>query len=291
MSFQDKTAIITGGGRGLGWAYAAALARAGANVVISDSGADRDGSGADTAIADHAAAALTREGHRAIAHGGALEEEAECQALVERTLATFSGLDIVIHNAGWVGYQRIEDAEAAFLARSLSVNVWAPSWLAKYAWPALKVSRAPRIVFTTSDRAMYLRYGQKGLGAYAAGKMAQVGLMNALAFEGAEHGIRANAVSPVARTRMWGETGEPSDLKPEWVTPGVLYLASERCQESGYILRASNGQFSATRFEENTGVDYPRDLNRVSAASLDEVACCWAQIKQAHATGGAHVPG
>ncbi|WP_447553577.1 SDR family NAD(P)-dependent oxidoreductase [Vreelandella sp. EE22] len=280
MSFQGKTAIITGGGRGLGWAYARELARAGANVVISDSGAGREGDGSDANVVEKAAAALEREGHFAIVHHGSLEEEAECRALIERTQATFGGLDIIIHNAGWVGYQAIEHAGAAFLERSLAINVWAPTWLAKHAWPYLKMSSAARIVLTTSDRAMYLGYGQKGLAAYAAGKMAQVGLMNALAFEGAEHGILVNAVSPVARTRMWGETGTPSDLKPEWVTSGVLYLASESCRESGYILRASNGQFSATRFEENPGVDYPRHLNRVRAASVDEVAGQWDSIKE-----------
>ncbi|WP_447529408.1 SDR family NAD(P)-dependent oxidoreductase [Vreelandella sp. TE19] len=284
MPFKNRTALITGGARGLGWAYAVALAEAGANVVISDCGADRSGAGSDSGIAEQAAAALREQGYNAVAHSGNLSEEAECQTLVARAASAFQGLDIIIHNAGWVGYQRIENAQTDFLERSLAVNVWAPMWLAKHAWTHLKASSAPRIVLTTSDRAMYLGYGQKGLAAYAAGKMAQVGLMNALAFEGAEHGILVNAVSPVARTRMWGETDTPSDLKPEWVTPGVLYLASERCQESGYILRASNGQFSATRFEENVGVDYPRDLNRVRAASVDEVAERWNAIKErAHA--------
>ncbi|MBE0463885.1 MAG: SDR family NAD(P)-dependent oxidoreductase [Halomonadaceae bacterium] len=280
MLFKNRTALITGGARGLGWTYAVALAEAGANIVISDSGADRDGVGMESSISDKAAAALRERGHRAIAHSGDLEDESECHALIVRAISEFQGLDIIIHNAGWVGYQAIDNAQADFLERSLAVNVWAPMWLAKYAWPHLKSSTAPRIVLTTSDRAMYACYGQKGLAAYAAGKMAQIGLMNALALEGYEHGIRVNAVSPVARTRMWGETGTPSDLKPEWVTPGTMYLASYLCNESGYILRASNGQFSATRFEENPGIDYPRDLNRIYAASVDEMAAQWEVIKE-----------
>ena len=79
---------------------------------------------------------------------------------------------------------------------------------------------------------------------------------------------------------MWGVSGEPDNLKPEWVTPGVMFLASPLCQDPGYILRASNGQFSATRFVENPGVDYPLDLARVKASSAEQVARLWDQIKE-----------
>lgn len=121
---------------------------------------------------------------------------------------------------------------------------------------------------------------QVGLTAYAAGKMAQIGIMNALSMEGREHGILVNAVSPVAKTRMWGITQPPENLKPQWVTPGVLYLASSLCQDSGLILRASNGQFTATRFCENPGVQYPTDLARIRCTSAQEVAQRWAQIRE-----------
>ena len=135
-------------------------------------------------------------------------------------------------------------------------------------------------MLTSSDRAMYQQYAQPGLVAYAAGKMAQLGIMNALSMEGTDAGILVNAVSPVAKTRMWGVTGEPENLKPEWVTPGVVFLASQHCQDSGYVLRASNGQFTATRFVENPGVDYPVNLARVKATSAEQVAQLWDQIKE-----------
>ena len=66
--------------------------------------------------------------------------------------------------------------------------------------------------------------------------------------------------------------------------PGVVYLASPACQDTGYILRASNGQFTATRFAENPGVDYPVDLARVKAANAEQVAALWGQIKEAGAS-------
>lgn len=75
-------------------------------------------------------------------------------------------------------------------------------------------------------------------------------------------------------------TEEPDELKPEWVTPGVLFLASPHCEDTGYILRASNGQFTATRFTENPGVDYPRNLARIKAGTAEAVAAAWDSIKQ-----------
>ncbi len=280
--FKNKVAIVTGAAQGLGLDYAMALAARGARVVISDLGTDRSGEGQDPAAVSVALDALKAKGHDVVAHVGHLENEEECRQLVELAISHFGALDILIHNAGWVDYQGIETQEQAFLERALGISVHAPVWLAKHAWKHLKASEAPRIVLTTSDRAMYQRYAQPGLVAYSAGKMAQVGIMNALSMEGLEHGILVNAISPVAKTRMWGVTQPPEELKPEWVTPGVLYLASPLCRDTGYILRASNGQFTATRFSENSGVSYPRDLARVEASSLAEVAERWSRIKECH---------
>ena len=281
MEFTGKTALVTGGARGLGLSYARALAQGGARVVISDIGTDNAGVGSDASVVQAAADTLQAEGLNVIGHGGDLSTNTGCQQLIAYAIEAFGQLDILIHNAGWVGYQNIADLDAAFLQRAMDINLYAPLWLCKHAWPHLLRSSAPRIILTTSDRAMYTQYEQTGLVAYSAGKMAQLGIMNALSHEGAEAGIKVNAISPVAKTRMWGVTEEPDELKPDWVTPGVVFLASEQCQDSGYILRASNGQFTATRFTENPGVDYPRNLTRIKASSAEAVAAAWNSIKQA----------
>ncbi|MBF8728497.1 SDR family NAD(P)-dependent oxidoreductase [Pseudomonas putida] len=280
MNFTGKTAIVTGAGRGLGFSYAHALATLGANVVISDIGADKLGAGGDGSIALEAAKALRDKGFNVLGHHGDLSGEQGCEQLVATAIEAFGQLDILIHNAGWVGYQAIEEADATFIGRAVDINIYTPVWLCKHAWKHLKQSAAARVVLTSSDRAMYQQYAQPGLVAYAAGKMAQLGIMNALSMEGTEAGILVNAVSPVAKTRMWGVTGEPQNLKPEWVTPGVVFLASQQCQDTGYVLRASNGQFTATRFVENPGVDYPVDLARVKATSAEQVAQLWDHIKE-----------
>lgn len=280
MNFTGKTAVVTGAGRGLGFSYAQALAMLGANVLISDIGADKLGAGGDGSIAMEAAQTLRDKGLNVVGHHGDLSSEQGCEQLVATAIQTFGQLDILIHNAGWVGYQAIEEADTTFIGRAVDINIYTPVWLCKHAWKHLKQSAAARIVLTSSDRAMYQQYAQPGLVAYAAGKMAQLGIMNALSMEGTDAGILVNAVSPVAKTRMWGVTGEPENLKPEWVTPGVVFLASQHCQDSGYVLRASNGQFTATRFVENPGVDYPVDLARIKATSAEQVAQLWDQIKE-----------
>lgn len=280
MNFTGKTAIVTGAGRGIGFSYAHALAALGANVVISDIGADKLGAGGDGSIALAAAKALRDKGFNVLGHHGDLSGEQGCEQLVATAIEAFGQLDILIHNAGWVGYQAIKEADATFIGRAVDINIYTPVWLCKHAWKHLKQPAAARVVLTSSDRAMYQRYAQPGLVAYAAGKMAQLGIMNALSMEGTEAGILVNAVSPVAKTRMWGVTGEPENLKPEWVMPGVVFLASQQCQDTGYVLRASNGQFTATRFVENPGVDYPVDLARVKATSAEQVAQLWDHIKE-----------
>ena len=281
MDFTGKTAIVTGGARGLGLSYARALALGGARVVISDIGADPVGAGNDVTVVESAARTLQAEGLQVIGHAGDLSTEEGSRQLIASAIEAFGQLDILIHNAGWVGYQNIADLDAAFLQRAMDINLYAPLWLCKHAWPHLLRSAAPRIILTTSDRAMYAQYEQTGLVAYSAGKMAQLGIMNALSHEGAEAGIRVNAISPVAKTRMWGVTEEPDELKPESVTPGVVFLASAQCEDTGYILRASNGQFTATRFTENPGVEYPRNLARIKADSAEAVAAAWPRINQA----------
>tara|TARA_A100001391_G_scaffold197792_3_gene178465 strand:+ start:8383 stop:9246 length:864 start_codon:yes stop_codon:yes gene_type:complete len=278
VDFTGQTVLITGAGRGLGLAYARCLGRLGARVWLQDTGADRDGDGEDPAVAWAAAEALRGEGLDVEPVAGRLDHRDHCRALVERVLASDGRLDAVIHNAGWVAYQPVEAITEEAFDRIMAVAAKAPLWLAQAAWPKMKAAGGGRLVFTTSCRALYPQYVQQGLAAYAAARMAVVGLVNVLAEEGRAHGIRVNAVSPVAKTRMWGLEGEPDELHPAQVAPGVAFLASSDCPEGGWILRAANGQFHATRAVEATGVDYPRDLCAVPAAGVEKIAAAWPRI-------------
>jgi NAD(P)-dependent dehydrogenase (short-subunit alcohol dehydrogenase family) len=278
IRLDDQVAIITGSGRGLGAAYARLLAERGARVVIHDTGVNKDGIGFDPNVATDAASKIREAGGNAFPSDIILDSRDSCRSLVETALEKFGRLDILIHNAGWVAYQSVQELTPDFLQRALNINLEAPTWLAQAVFPIMKQQNYGRIVLTTSDRAIYQQYALSGLAPYAMGKMAQIGLMNVLAVEGKEHGILVNAISPVAKTRMWNVQDEPEDLRPDQVAPGVLYLASPECRESGFILRASNGQFTALRWVERNNVDYPLNLAAVEISTAEDLATRWKQI-------------
>ena len=278
IRLDDRVAIITGSGRGLGAAYARLLAERGARVVVHDAGVNKEGTGSDPTVVADVANNIREKGGVAIASDVLLNSRDNCRSLVEMTLEKFDRLDILIHNAGWVAYQSIQDLSPDFLERAININIEAPTWLSQAAFPRMKQQHYGRIVLTTSDRAIYQQYALGGLAAYAMGKMAQIGLMNVLAVEGKEQGILVNAISPVAKTRMWNVQDEPEDLRPEQVAPGVLYLASPECQESGFILRASNGQFTAVRPIERSNVNYPFNLAAVESSTAEDLATRWQEI-------------
>jgi len=275
LSFAGQVALVTGAAGGLGLAYSRLLAQRGAHVVMQDVGAALDGTGTDPRRIDQAVARLHAQSLSVEASHHGIDTRSGAAALVADILQRHGRLDAIVHNAGWVEYQRIDAVDEDRFDHMMALAAKAPLWLAQAAWPAMQAQGHGRIVLTTSDRALYPQYVQHGLAAYAASKSAAVGIVNVLAAEGAAHGIVVNAVSPVAKTRMWGVEGEPDELHPEGVAPGVVFLASRACIEGGWILRASNGQFHATRLTEAEGVHYPRDLRAVSARSIDDVAAQW----------------
>lgn len=221
IDFGGQVALITGAGRGLGAAYAKLLAGRRAKVMVHDAGVDPAGTGSDRTAADGIAFDIIMVGGTAAATYELLGSRESGHALVERTIDMFGRIDILIHNAGLVVFEAIETIDEAHYQRMLDVHVNAPFWLAQAAMPHMRTQGYGRIVLTTSGRALNLDGAVPQLSTYNIVKMAQIGLMNALAAEGRDDGIRANAISPVAATRMLRRSVEPGTFTPEQVAPAL----------------------------------------------------------------------
>ena len=272
IRFDGRAVLVTGAGRGLGRVYARAFAERGAAVVVHDAGVERGGEGGDPSVADAVVEEIRAAGGTAVAAYENLASEEGCVQLVDRAARELGRLDVVVNNAGLVIYEEIDEAQRSWdVMRSVQID--APFHVSRTAFLVMKRQGYGRLVFTTSGIAMSVEDTRPGLSAYCAGKMAQFGLMVVFAAEGREHGILANAIAPVAATRVYTRPAEPGELEPEQVAPGVLYLASEECGVTGVVLSAAGGRFRVARWARSDGVDLGRD-----PAGPDEIARRWADL-------------
>jgi NAD(P)-dependent dehydrogenase (short-subunit alcohol dehydrogenase family) len=270
IRFDNQVVIITGAGRGLDRAYAELIAARGGQVVVHDAGVTKDGSGFDPSVADGVVAEITAKGGSASACYENLEDAAGCRRIVEFAFDQFGRVDALVHNAGLVVFAPLEETDAIW-ERMMAIGANAAFHLARAAVPYMRAHDYGRIVLTTSGRAMNVEHCVSGLIAYSTAKMAQVGLMVGLAAELQDAGIRVNAISPVAATRVLRRSAP--ELLPELVAPGVAFLASSACDKAGAILHAAGGRFSASLWGRSKGIDLGP-----TPASPEEIAVRWRRI-------------
>jgi 3-oxoacyl-[acyl-carrier protein] reductase len=187
MRLEDRVAVITGAGSGIGAASALAMAREGARVLVVD---------IDEAGAKRTAEAIEREGGQAAAAHADVTRGADNQAVVERALAAWGRLDVFFANAGVPQWPSpVEDVDEATFDRIMAVNVKGV-WLgAKYALAVMKRQKHGLFLVTASTAAIRPRPGGQ---TYAASKGAVVTMVKSLALESAPHGVRVVAIAPVA---------------------------------------------------------------------------------------------
>jgi NAD(P)-dependent dehydrogenase (short-subunit alcohol dehydrogenase family)/putative sterol carrier protein len=242
IRFEDRVAIVTGAGAGLGRIYALELAKRGAKIVVNDLGGARDGSGdGSRGPADEVVDEIKALGGEAVANYDSVATVDGGQRIVKTALDTFGSVDILINNAGILRDKSFAKMEPQNWHVVLDVHLNGAYHVSRPAFAVMKEKGYGRILMTTSAAGLYGNFGQTN---YTAAKMGLVGLMNTLKLEGEKYNIRVNTIAPVAASRLTEDILPPDfldKLKPELVAPMALYLVSEQCPVSGNIYNVGMG--------------------------------------------------
>jgi len=273
IRFDNRVAIVTGAGNGLGRSHALLLASRGASVVVNDPGGARDGKGGDHAAADKVVAEIRAAGGRAVANYDSVAERESAANIVKTATDAFGTVDIVVNNAGILRDKSFHNMTLDDFEFVLKVHLLGSAYVSHAAFPIMRAKSFGRIVMTSSNSGIYGNFGQTN---YAAAKLGVVGLMNALRLEGQKYNVFVNSIAPVAGTRMTEDLMPPEIVKkldPDLVSPMVAYMCSEQCQHTGAIFTAGAGYFSTIEYREGAGVRLPGSptVDDV-AANIDRIA-------------------
>ncbi len=253
IRFDDRVAIVTGAGTGLGRSHALGLAARGAKVVVNDLGVSTDGQGRSSDAAEAVAEEMRAAGGEAFAHGADVASEAEVADMVAKTMDTWGRIDILVNNAGILRDKTFGKMTMDDFRKVVDVHLIGSANCTHACWPVFRAQGYGRVVLTSSGSGLYGNFGQAN---YGAAKAAMMGLMNVLHLEGAREDIRVNCLAPTAATRMTESLMPPEALEllaPETITPGLLYLVSEDAP-SRVIMSAGAGCFAQTRVYETDGI-------------------------------------
>ncbi|WNO53048.1 SDR family NAD(P)-dependent oxidoreductase [Stakelama saccharophila] len=271
IRFDDRVAIVTGAGGGLGRAYALGLARRGAKVVVNDLGGARDGTGRSDAAAK-VVAEIREAGGEAMANGGSVTDFDQMEQMVAAAKEKWGGVHILINNAGVLrdkSFAKMDPEDFRFV---VDVHLNGSANVTKAVWETMREQNYGRILMTASSTGLFGNFGQAN---YGAAKLGLAGLARTLHLEGAKYGIRVNTLAPVAGTRMTEDIFPEAafDLfTPESVAPAALYLVSEDAPGNA-IVGAGAGVFQTAYVTLTPGV-------RLQGEELgpEGVAAHWAEI-------------
>jgi NAD(P)-dependent dehydrogenase (short-subunit alcohol dehydrogenase family) len=234
MVLKERVAVVTGAGSGLGRAHAMLLANHGARVVVNDMNIESASRVADEIVGN---------GGQAIAIAASVTDEAQVAAMIDRVIASWQRVDILINNAGILRDKSFAKMSLDDFRLVLDVHLMGAVICTKAVWEIMRQQNYGRIVMTTSSSGLYGNFGQSN---YGAAKMAVVGLMQTLAIEGEKYNVRVNCLAPTAATQMTqGVLSKEAlaKLDPKLVSPGLLALVGDDAPTRA-ILCAGAGHFA-----------------------------------------------
>jgi NAD(P)-dependent dehydrogenase (short-subunit alcohol dehydrogenase family) len=260
-ALDGRVAIITGAGRGIGREHALLFAREGASVVVNDMGGSNAGEGSDAGPAQDVVAEIEAMGRSAVANTDNVADWAGAAALIAQAVDAFERLDVLVNNAGILRDAFVPSMDEAQWDAVIAVHLkghFAPLHHAAAYWKAQSKSGAEvnaAVINTASASGTFLPYpGQANYGAAKAGIAA---MTLVAAAELARYGVRANAIAPVARTRLTLATpglgaifaqpvaeGEFDAFSPANISPLVAYLAAARCPLTGKVFAVQGDNIS-----------------------------------------------
>ncbi len=260
LGFDGRVVIITGAGGGLGRQHALMLARRGALVVVNDLGGAVDGTGSDKGAAQLVVDEIVAAGGEAVANTDSVATPEGGAAIVDTAVTAFGKVDVVINNAGILRDKSFHNMTPDLVDAVIDVHLRGAFNVTAPAWKLMREQGYGRVVSTSSAAGVFGNFGQAN---YGAAKMGLVGFTNVLAIEGAKYNIRANAIAPLAMTRMTedllGALGDKLD--PALVSPLVTYLSHESCEASGRVFSVGGGRVAEVFIAECPGYAGGRDLS------------------------------
>jgi NAD(P)-dependent dehydrogenase (short-subunit alcohol dehydrogenase family) len=253
LRFDNRVAVVTGAGRGLGREYALLLAARGAKVVVNDTGATLTGTGVSTSPAQEVVAEIEAAGGEAVASVESVSTAIGGQAIITSALDRFGRIDILIHNAGIVRRGSLKEMSYEDFDAVLDVHLRGAFHVVRPAFPLMCEAGYGRVVLTSSIGGLY---GNHGVANYAAAKAGLVGLSNVVALEGAAEGVLCNVIVPSAVTRMADglDISAYPPMGSDLVAPVVGLLAHESCPVNGEMLIAIAGRVARAVIAESQGV-------------------------------------
>src|ERR1700722_3812994 len=253
LRFDDRVAVVTGAGRGLGRAYAELLASKGAKAVVNDSGARLTGDGSDAGPAEAVVREIQAAGGAAVACTESVATPEGGTTIIHTALDRYGRMDILIRNAGNVRQAPLKEMTYQDFDAVLDVHLRGAFHVVRPAFPIMCEAHYGRMVLTSSIGGLY---GNHDVANYAAAKAGLIGLSNVAALEGAAEGVLCNVIVPSAVTRM-AEGIDVSSYPPmgtELVAPVVGLLAHETCPGNGEMLIAIAGRVARAFVAETPGV-------------------------------------